>query len=213
MSGRLSTLGGYAMNRTPSQWLAMTGLIAACVVHNSAVVAQTPEQEKMWEAQRVQKQADDKARAELLAKQREARRADPMAWVRTLDPMAAGGWTFRSVSADGSWAIFSTEHQLKHSHHMATAWLRQEYAEPQRSSAGDVYSSDVQKIQYDCAKEQARVLLAVYYSQNNLTGSQQSEESDPKDKEAVWDAIVPGTQSEITFRWACGPSSARARPG
>ena len=199
------------MNRTPYRWLAMTGLIAACVVHNSAVVGQTPEQEKMWDAQRVQKQADDKARAELLIKQREGRRADPMAWVHTLDPMAAGGWTFRSVGADGSWAIFSTEHQLKRSHHLATAWLRQEYAEPQRSPAGDVYSSDVQKVQYDCAKEQARVLLAVYYSQNNLAGSQQSEESDPK--EAPWDAIIPGTQSEITFHWACGPGSARSRPG
>jgi hypothetical protein len=199
------------MKRTPSRWLATTGLIAACVVHNSAAVGQTPEQEKMWEAQRVQKQADDKARAEMITKQREGRRADPMAWVHTLDPMAAGGWTFRSVGADGSWAIFSTEHQLKRSRHLTTAWLRQEYAEPQRSPAGDVYSSDVQKVQYDCVKEQARVLLAVYYAQNNLSGSQQSEESDPK--EAPWDAIIPGTQSEITFHWACGPGSARSRPG
>lgn len=199
------------MKPAPSRWLAMSGLIAACVVHNSAVVGQTPEQEKMWEAQRVEKQADDKARAELLARQREARRADPMAWVRTLDPMAPGGWAFRTVGADGSWATFSTDHQLKRSGHLVTAWLRQEYAEPQRNSAGDMHLSDVQKVQYDCTKEQARVLLAVYYTQNNLAGGQQSDEADPK--QVAWDPIVPGTQSEIAFHWACGASSARARPG
>jgi hypothetical protein len=199
------------MNRTASRWLAMTALAAAVGMHNSAVVGQTPEEQKLWEAQRVQIQAQEKARAELLARQREARRADPMAWVRTLDPMSPGGWVFRAVAADGSWAIFSTEHQLKRSGHLVTAWLRQEYPEPQRSAAGDVYSSDVEKVQYDCTKDRAQVLLAIYYQQNNLAGSQQSEEADPK--QASWDAIVPGTQSEITFHWACNGGSAGSRPG
>jgi hypothetical protein len=204
-------LEGNAMNRMASRWLAMSALAAACGMHNSAAVGQTPEQEKVWEAQRVQMQAEEKAKAELLANQRAARRADPMAWVRTLDPMSPGGWVFRAVAADGSWAIFSTEHQLKRSGHLVTAWLRQEYPEPQRNAAGDVYSSDVEKVQYDCAKDRAQVLLAIYYMQNNLAGSQQSEESDPK--QAAWDAIVPGTQSEITFHWACNGGSAGARPG
>jgi hypothetical protein len=190
--------------------LAALLLAAASVARPAPVAAQTPEQQKMWDAQRAQAQAEDKIKAEQLAKQREARRADPMAWVRTLDPMSAGGWMFRAVGADGSWAAFSTDHQLKRSGHLVTAWLRQEYPEPQRSAAGDAYTSDVQKIQYDCAKEQARVLLAIYYSQNNLAGSQQSEEADPK--LAAWDAIVPGTQSEFIFRWACGAPSAGARP-
>jgi hypothetical protein len=180
-------------------------------MHNSAVVGQTPEQGKMWEAQRAQNQAEEKAKTERLARQREARRADPMAWVRTLDPMSPGGWVFRAVGADGSWAAFSTEHQLKRSGRLVTAWLRQEYPEPQRSAAGDVYSSDVEKIQYDCAKEQARVLLVIYYAENNLAGSQQSEQADPK--QAAWDPIVPGTQSEFIFHWACGAGSAGARPG
>jgi len=180
-------------------------------MHNSAVVGQTPEQEKMWEAQRAQNQADEKARAERLARQREARRADPMAWVRTLDPMAPGGWVFRVVGADGSWAAFSTEHQLKRSGRLVTAWLRQEYPEPQRSAAGDVYSSDVEKVQYDCAKEQARVLLVIFYADNNLAGSQQSQEADLK--QVAWDPIVPGTQGEFIFHWACGAGSAGARPG
>ncbi len=197
------------MKRTTSRWLAMAVMTAACAMHDAAV-GQTPEEQKLWEAQRAQIRAEEKARAELLAKQREARRADPMAWVRTLDPMSPGGWVFRAVGADGSWAIFSTDHQLKRSGHLVTAWLRQEYPEPQRSPAGDMYLSDVEKIQYDCAKSRAQVLLAVYYVQNNLAGSQQSDEADPK--QAAWDAIVPGTQSEITFHWACGAGSAGTRP-
>lgn len=199
------------MRRTTSRWLAVVVLVAACGMHNSAVVGQTPEQEKMWESQRAQSQADEKAKAERLAKQREARRADPMAWVRTLDPMSPGGWVFRAVGADGSWAAFSTEHQLKRSGRLVTAWLRQEYPEPQRSAAGDAYSSNVEKVQYDCAKEQARVLLAIYYAENNLAGSQQSEEPDLK--QVAWDPIVPGTQSEFIFHWACNAGSAGARPG
>jgi hypothetical protein len=198
------------MKRTASQGLTAMLLGAACVMGNSPAMGQTPEQEKMWEAQRAQTQAEEKAAAERLAKQREARRADPMAWVRTLDPMLAGGWAFRSVGSDGSWAAFSTDHQLKRSGHLVTAWLRQEYPEPQRSAAGDAYWSDVEKVQYDCSNERARVLLAIYYAANNLAGSQQSEE--PDQKQVPWVAIVPGTQSELIFHWACGAGSTGARP-
>jgi hypothetical protein len=186
-------------------------LALACVAHHSAVVGQTPEQSKLWEEQRIAAQAEAKAKAELLARQREARRADPMAWVRTLDPMSAGGWAFRSVAPDGSWATFSTDHQFKRSGHLVTAWLRQEFAEAQRSAAGDTFLSNVEKVQYDCAKERARVMLAVYYVLNKLAGGQQTDEADPK--MVIWDPIVPGTQSEFIFRWACGIGSAGARPG
>ena len=186
-------------------------LIAVGILHNSTVLGQTPEEQKLWEAQRAQIRADEKSKADLLAKQRDARRADPMAWVRTLDPMSQGGWMFRAVGTDGSWATFSTEHQMKRSGHQVTVWLRQEYPEPQRNADGDAYVSDVEKIQYDCAKAKAQVLLAVFYTQNNLAGNQQSEEADPK--QAAWDAIVPGTQSEIIFRWACGTGSGGTRPG
>jgi hypothetical protein len=198
------------MKRAASRWLATAMLIAMGATHYSDVVGQTPEEQKLWEAQRAQIHADEKAKADLLAKQRDARRADPMAWVRTLDPMSQGGWVFRAVGADGSWATFSTEHQMKRSGHAVTVWLRQEYPEAQRSAEGDVYVSDVEKIQYECAKAKAQVLLAIYYSQNNLAGNQLTEEADPK--QAAWDAIVPGTQSEIIFRWACGTGSAGARP-
>ena len=196
------------MRPTPMQWLVAAA--AAGFIHLPCAIAQTPEQQQMWDAQRAQAQADEKVKAERLAKQREARKANPMAWVRTLDPMAQGGWEFRAVGADGSWATFSTDHQLKRSGRQVTAWLRQEYPEPQRSSAGDAYSSDVERIQYDCAKVQARVLIIIYYADNNLSGSQQSEESDPK--QTAWDPIVPGTQSEFIFHWACGPGSAGSRP-
>jgi surface-adhesin protein E len=198
------------MRSTAYRRLAAAVLAAAVVMHHSPAAAQTPEEKKMWEAQRAQAQVEEKINAERLAKQREARRADPMSWVRTLDPMSSGGWVFRAVGADGSWAAFSTEHQLKRSGRLVTAWLRQEYPEQQRSAAGDTYSSDVERVQYDCAKEQARTLLAIYYAGNNLTGSQQSEQADPK--QAAWDPIVPGTQSETIFHWACGAGSAGARP-
>jgi hypothetical protein len=175
----------------------------------SMVAGQTPEQQKMWEAQRAQALADEKVKGDLLAKQRAARRADPMSWVRTLDPMTPGGWVFRAVGADGSWATFSTDHQLKRSGRLVTAWMRQEFPEPQRSGGGEVYLSDVEKVQYDCGKAQARVLLIIFYAENNLAGAQQSEEADPK--QAQWDPIVPGTQSEYAFHWICGDSTG-ARP-
>ncbi|HEX3846317.1 MAG TPA: surface-adhesin E family protein [Steroidobacteraceae bacterium] len=181
------------------------GVIVVLCARAGTALAQTPEETKAWEAQRAKTQAEDKARAEQLARERAARRADPMAWVRTLDPMSSGGWTFRAVASDGSWASFSTDHQLKRSGHDITAWLRQEYPETQRSAGGDAYLSDVEKVQYDCAKERARVLEIVYYTQNNLAGGQQSEQADLK--QVQWDSIVPGTQSETIFRWVCSAVS------
>jgi Surface-adhesin protein E len=189
--------------------IATVALTATFLMHHSMAVGQTPEQEKLWGAQRAQALADEKVKADLLARQRAARRTDPMSWVRTLDPMSPGGWVFRAVGADGSWATFSTDHQLKRSGRLVTAWLRQEFPEPQRSAAGEVYLSDVEKVQYDCGKAQARVMLIIFYSENNLAGTQQTEEADPK--QVQWDPIVPGTQSEYIFRWICG-DSAGARP-
>ncbi len=155
----------------------------------------------MWEAQRAQAQAAEKAKAERLTAERAARKADPMAWVRTLNPMVSGGWQFRAVAPDGSWASFSTERQMKRSGHLVTAWLRQEYPEPQRSSGGDFYLSNVEKVQYDCGNERARALLIIYYAENNISGSEQSEATDVK--QAPWIPIVPGTESENIYLWAC----------
>jgi hypothetical protein len=170
--------------------------------------AQTPEQQKLWDAQRAQSQASEKAKADLLAAQRAARKADPMAWVRTLDPLAGGGWQFRTVAPDGSWASFSTEHQMKRSGRLVTVWLRQEYPEPQRNGAGDIYFSFVEKMQFDCAHERARALLIIYYSENNIAGTQTSEATDVK--EAVWVPIVPGTQSENVYQWSCTGANGKA---
>ena len=81
-------------------------------------------------------------------------------------------------------------------------WLRQEYPEPQRDSGGNVYLSNVEKVQFDCNKEQQRLLTVVFYSDNNISGSeQQQDESDPK--HVPWASIIPGTQSESVFQWAC----------
>jgi hypothetical protein len=181
--------------------VALIALLAGGLLQSSSGVAQTPEQEKMWETQRVQKLAEEKAKTEQLARQREMRRADPMAWVRTLNPMTEGGWQFRSVGSDGSWASYSTEHQMKRSGHLVTVWLRQEYPEAQRAEGGNIYFSNVEQIQYDCAKEKARALLVIYYAENNIGGAQQSDETDPK--QAAWNPIVPGTQGESIYQWAC----------
>jgi len=178
-------------------------LLAACLPA-AAGLAQTPEQQQMWDAQRAQAGAAAKAKAEQLAQQRAARKADPMAWVRTLNPMAIGGWEFRGVATDGSWASYSTDHQMKRSGHTVTLWLRQEYPEAQRDSAGDPYLSNVEKVEFDCGKDRQRLLMVVYYSENNISGSQQEEENDPKN--APWQAVIPGTQSESVFQWVCSGS-------
>ena len=190
----------YCMIRSRFCVSASAVLFAACLPV-AASLAQTPEQQQMWDAQRVQAVAEAKAKAERLAQERAARRADPMAWVRTLNPMSAGGWEFRGVATDGSWASYSTDHQIKRSGHMITLWLRQEYPEAQRDSAGDLFLSNVEQVQFDCGKDRQRLLIVIYYSENNISGSQQQEQNDPKN--APWQAVVPGTQSESVFQWAC----------
>lgn len=174
-----------------------TALLAA--IHIAS--GQTPEQEKQWAAERQRAAAEAQARAEQLTRDRAARKANPMAWVGTLDPMTSGGWQFRSVAADGSWAIFSSTHQMKRTGQIVTAWMRFEYAEPQVGDSG-AYMSAVEKQQYDCKKEQSRNLLVVYYAANNIQGGEQTEEGDPKT--TPWSPIVPGTRDESNFLWACG---------
>jgi len=91
---------------------AITAVIALTSLPTARVFAQTPEQQQMWDAERVQMLAEEKKKNEQLMKEREQRKADPMAWVRTLNPMADGGWEFRAVANDGSWAAYTTSHQV-----------------------------------------------------------------------------------------------------
>ena len=118
-----------------------------------------------------------------------------------LDPMSAGGWEFQAVGKDGSWAAYASKHQMKRAGQLVTVWLRQEYAEPQTADSGR-YLSAVEKAQYDCAKQQVRALLVIYYPGNNLTGSEQTEAAESK--KIPWNAIVPGTRDEVNYAWACG---------
>jgi hypothetical protein len=186
--------------RKQLQMAAAAGAAALALPYTACVLAQTPEQEKSWAVDRERATALEKAKAEQLARERAARKADPMAWVRTLDPMTSGGWQFRSVAVDGSWAIFSSTHQFKRSGQEVTVWMRNEYAEPQLGEGGP-YLSAVEKAQYDCKKEQSRILLVIYYAANNIQGSEQTEEADGKN--APWNPIVPGTRDESNFLWAC----------
>ncbi len=181
--------------------LAMAAVVGINFFASTESAGQTPAETELWQQQRAQARADEQARTAQLSRERAARRADPMAWVRTLDPMSAGGWEFRAVAADGSWATYSTVHQMKRAGSQVTVWLRQEYAEPQAGDNGK-YLSVVEKIQYDCAKDRARPLVVIYYGGNNIQGNEQSEEADAKT--AVWNPIVPGTRDEFDYRWACG---------
>jgi hypothetical protein len=176
-------------------------LIAACLP--CICNAQSPEeQQQFWEAQKAKAAAQNKANAELLAQQRAARKADPMAWVRTLSTLSGGGWELRGVATDGSWAIFTTDHQMKRSGHTVTLWLRQEFPEVQRDAGGNLYMSSVEQLQFDCRKSQQRLLTVVFYAENNISGApQQQDEGDPK--HAPWSSIIPGTQSDSVFQWAC----------
>jgi hypothetical protein len=187
--------------------LAVTpAVVATVLLCASNGLAQTPEQQKIWEADRARTVAEERAAAEQLARERAARKADPMAWVRTLDPMGAGGWEFRGVDGDGQWATFSSTHQIKRSGQVVTLWLRQEYAEPQ-TGAGGRYLSVVDKSQYDCKKQQTRNLLIIYYPANNIRGDAQTEEADPKT--TPWNPIIPGTHQESILLWACALGQAR----
>ena len=189
--------------------LAMAAVVGINFFASTESAGQTPAEAEQWEQQRAQARADEQARTAQLSREREARRADPMAWVRTLDPMLAGGWEFRAVAADGSWATYSTNHQMKRAGSQVTVWLRQEYAEPQAGDNGK-YLSVVEKIQYDCAKDRARPLLVIYYAGNNIQGSEQSQEADTKT--AVWNPIVPGTRDEFDYVWACGAGGKTPAP-
>jgi len=192
------------------RWLPSLAAALACLALGSLnAAAQTPEQERAWESQRAQSIVEEKAREERLNRERAARRADPMAWVRTRNPLSAGGWEFRAVAGDGAWATYSTPHQAKRSGRMVTVWLRQEFAEPQAAGNGP-YSSLVEKVQYDCSKDRARSLVTIYYSDNDLQGTTQTEESD--EKTAGWTSIVPGTREEIDFLWACGAGNSARGP-
>ncbi len=196
------------MRRFPGSILALS-LGAASLIGALPSSAQTPDDQKSWDAQRAQALAEQKTRLEQLEQIRAARRADPMAWVRTLDPMTSGGWEFRTVASDGSSASYTTTHQMKRSGKTVTIWLRQEFAEPQVDPNGDQYLSIVQKVDYDCAKEQARPVLIIYYSANNIKGGAQTEQADPK--QAPWTPIVPGTLGELNLQWACAPERGTAK--
>ena len=189
--------------RTRCGSIVVGATLAALQLAAGVSAAQTPEQQSAWDAERVRALAEQRTRAERLEQQRAARKADVMAWVHSLDPMASGGWEFRAASSDASWAAFSTVHQLQHSGGSVTVWLRQEYAEPQQDPRGGTYLSIVQRIEYDCLKNRARPHLLISYGDNNLRGVSQSIEMDPKQTHSG--PIVPGTLDETNFQWACSP--------
>ena len=193
--------------RKCARWILAAAVLVIGPLAANDGIAQTPDQQSAWDAERVKQVAEQKARAERLAEERAARRADVMGWVRTLDPMPSGGWEFRAAAGDAAWAAFSTDHQLQRSGNSVIVWLRQEFSEPQQDPRGGAYLSYVQKVEYDCQKNRVRPSLVIYYSDNNLRGVTQSIYMDPK--QTQWGSIVPGTLDETNFQWACGPDRAK----
>jgi len=84
------------------RWAATAACGAALLAGAENAGSQTPEQQKQWAEERERSNQVALARAEQLARERAARKANPMAWVHTLDPMTSGGWEFRSVATEGS---------------------------------------------------------------------------------------------------------------
>ena len=187
---------------------ALTACAGLCMcIGGGAARAQTPDQQSAWDAERMHQLAEQRARAERLAQERAARKADVMGWVRTLDPMSSGGWDFRAAAGDGAWAAYTTDHQLQRSGSVVTVWYRQEFAELQSSAQGGNYLSFVQRLEFDCDRNRLRPHQVIYYGDNNLRGATQSFDLDPKT--TPWGAIVPGTLDETNFQWACDPKRRR----
>ena len=128
-------------------------VVLSCLcVTGAASFAQTPEEQKVWEVRSARSaKPTRKPKAEVLLKQREARKADPMAWVRTLHPMTEGGWQFRAVAPDGSWAAFRTEHQLKRSgllgHGLAAAGVSRKRSATATATFSSVRGEDRVRLQ------------------------------------------------------------------
>jgi len=146
--------------------------------------------------------AEEKSQADELAAAREKRKAEPMSWVNTLDPLPQGGWQFRFVAGDGSATVFSSSHQRSRVGAIVTVWFRYEHAEPIMNAHSFTYMSNVEKTQFDCANARTRLLSATYYAENNLAGKSENVEQDPNT--ISWRSIAPGSGYEVNIVWACG---------
>jgi hypothetical protein len=84
---------------------------------------------------------------------------------------------------------------------VVTLWLRWEQFEQQVTPAGVIYTSYLEKVEYDCGNVRARTLAQITYPKKNLKGAPNELEFDPKT--AAWVSIAPGTQGENDFQFAC----------
>jgi hypothetical protein len=82
------------------------------------------------------------------------------------------------------------------------AFIRWEFASPQKTEAGKLYLSEVQQVELDCAGNRWNPLLAICYAQNNLSGAEvYSGRGDPR--KPVWDTPDPNSIFAAAVRKGC----------
>ena len=82
------------------------------------------------------------------------------------------------------------------------AFMRWEYAKPQKNDDAKIYLSEVQQVERDCAANRWNPLLVLSYAQNNLSGAEvYSGRGDPKGP--LWDTPEPQSIFGAAVRKAC----------
>jgi hypothetical protein len=121
-------------------------------------------------------------------------------WMRWLVPSAQGeplpgrpevqintnlnaDWTIVGMNYD--WMVLVARAHLQIGSR-PEAFMRWEYANPQKTDDGKLYLSEVQQIELDCAASRWNPLVVITYTENNLTGAEvYSGRGDPR--KPLWD--------------------------
>jgi hypothetical protein len=146
--------------------------------------------------------AQYKTNQEIQETARQNRKANPLAWEQSLDPMPQGNWKLLFLANDGSMAIFVSSHQQSRSGTKLTVWFRTELGEAQ-----DGTMSFVEKDQFDCADARKRMLSVSKFPQSNLQGDAKSFDPDPS--LVPWVSLSPGSVGEQLWQLLCGKSASQ----
>ena len=108
-------------------------------------------------------------------------------------------WTIVGMNYD--WMVLVAKAHLQIGKY-PEAYMRWEYAKPQKDDNGKLYLSEVQQVELDCAANRWNPLLLTYYAENNLSGAEvYSGHGDPQDP--LWDTPEPQSVFEAAVRKAC----------
>jgi hypothetical protein len=133
----------------------------------------------------------------------DAARAATEEWIRTLDPLTAGGWELLTWNTGG--AIYVSYRNAQRDGAVATVWIRWEYLSPHQFK-GVSYKSSAERTQFDCVQMTARALTQSFYERNSLAGDSQSFAYD----KPMWAPGVPGTLLEALGATVCNRTAPHA---